>query len=444
MMKKFSSILLVVMLAFSALLTACSGSNGTTAPNDSKGNGEKNNTDQQEPSGNEPVEIEFWYSLGGENGEIIEGMVADFNKSQDEVVVKPTFQGDYYENHTKVLAAVAAGNQPAVTMVEIASIGAFADQGVLEDLGPYSNGFEDKYIPGLMGNSYWEEKLYAVPFNRSTPIMYFNRDMVKEAGLDPAGPKTWDELKEYANALTKKEGGETKVYGYSAPIDIWFYEAMVFESGGKILSEDGKELALNNEAGKEALNLWLDMLKDGSMRTPPGEKYNAWDVAKQDFINGNIAMTYLTTGWLKMFQETAEFDVGAGFLPANESYGVPTGGTNLAMLSKASDEEKEAAWKFMQWMTDTEQTIQWSKGSGYMPVTTDALSSDEMKAFYAEYPNFEVAVDQLEYAKPRPMVPGYKELQEVIMNEVKSAVLGKSTVDEALQNATEKAERILK
>ncbi|TGU66716.1 extracellular solute-binding protein, partial [Mesorhizobium sp. M00.F.Ca.ET.186.01.1.1] len=126
---------------------------------------------------------------------------------------------------------------------------------VLEDLTPYSQGDEKKYIPGLMKNSYWKDKLYAVPFNRSTPLLYINRDMLKAAGLDPNGPKSWDELISYSQKLVKKEGDKVTRYGFSTPVDIWFYEALVFQSGGSILSEDGKELTLNNESGKAPLEL---------------------------------------------------------------------------------------------------------------------------------------------------------------------------------------------
>lgn len=431
-MRKWGMVIFALLLASFSVLAGCSSSDGTNlATTDDK-------------TGNKPIEIDFWYSLGGDNGKIIEGMVKDFNESQNEIVVKPTFQGDYYENHTKVLAAVAAGNQPDITMIEIASVGAFADAKVLEDLGPLADGFEDKYIPGLMGNSYWNDKLYAVPFNRSTPIMYFNRDMLKEANLDPSGPKNWDELVEYAQALTKKDGGKTSTYGFSLPIDIWFYEALVFQSGGQILSDDGKKLTLNNEQGKAPLELWTRMIEEGVMKAPPGEKYNAWEVARQDFINGNIAMTFLTTGWLKSLKEASKFDVGAGFLPANKDYGVPTGGTNLAILSKSSDAEKKAAWVFAKWMTDTPQTIHWSLSSGYMPATSEAADSPEMQKLYKEDPNFEVAINQLEYANPRPMVPGYKELQEVIMTELQRVVLGNASIDEAMESATEKSERVLK
>jgi sn-glycerol 3-phosphate transport system substrate-binding protein len=106
--------------------------------------------------------------LGENNGKKIEEMVKKFNEIHKDIVVKAAYQGDYYKNHAKVLSAVTAGNQPDVTMVEAGgTISTFADAKVLEDLRPYAGDMEKKYIPGLMGNSYWKDKLYAVPFNRS-------------------------------------------------------------------------------------------------------------------------------------------------------------------------------------------------------------------------------------------------------------------------------------
>ncbi|RNB74442.1 ABC transporter substrate-binding protein [Brevibacillus panacihumi] len=445
-MKKVKASLVACAFGLTAVLAGCGGgSQQSGGTNQSPANASAPaSTSASAPASSKPVEIDFWYALGGRNGEIIQEMVKKFNDSQKDIVVKASYQGSYYENHSKVLAAVSAGNQPDVTMVEVGSIGAFADAKVLEELEPYTNGAEKKYIPGLLGNSYWKDKLYAIPFNRSTPLLYLNRDMLKAAGLDPEGPKTWEELRQYAKTLTKKEGDKTATYGFSTAIDIWFYEALVFQSGGSILTEDNKALAINSEAGKAPIEFWTSMLKEGIMKAPPGEKYNAWDVAKQDFLNGQVGMIFTSTGDLRGLKENAKFDVGAAFMPANKSYGAPTGGANLVILAKSSDEEKKAAWEFINWMTDTAQTVPFSLESGYMPVTTEAVESAEMKAAYEKEPNFQVAVKQLEYASPRPMVPGYKELQEVIMTEIQRAVLGQATVDEALQKADEKGQKLLK
>ncbi|WP_444980919.1 extracellular solute-binding protein [Paenibacillus dendritiformis] len=142
--KRMRSAVLAMMMGAAALLSGC----GATAAGTSSGSA----SDAQkgglapapaaqiasEPAAGSPVEIEFWYSLGGANGELIEAMTADFNASQDQVFVRPAYQGDYYTNHSKVLAAVAAGNQPDVTMIEVASVGAFADAGVIDPLSSYT------------------------------------------------------------------------------------------------------------------------------------------------------------------------------------------------------------------------------------------------------------------------------------------------------------------
>jgi len=440
-MKKISLSMAACVLSVTAFLAGCGGNqaaNNSAAPADSS-----NASSQAAGDASKPIEIDFWYALSGKNGEMIEKQVKEFNESQDKIKVNASFQGDYYENHSKVLAAVAAGNQPDVTQVEVGVIGAFAEAKVLEDLAPYANGAEKKYIPGLMGNSYWNDKLYAVPFNRSTPLLYVNRDMLKAAGLDPNGPKTWEELRQYAKALTKKEGDKTVTYGFSTPIDIWFYEALVFQSGGEVVTNDG-QIRFNSPEGKAPLQFWTEMIKEGIMKAPPGEKYNAWDVAKQDFVNGQVAMIFTSTGDLRGLNESAQFEVGTAFMPANKSYGAPTGGSNFVILANSPEEEKKAAWEFINWMTDTKQTVAFSLETGYMPATTAAVESEEMKKAYEKEPNFEVAVKQLEYASPRPMLPSYKEMQEMIMTEIQRAVLGEVSIDEALQIAEEKAKKLVK
>jgi sn-glycerol 3-phosphate transport system substrate-binding protein len=385
--------------------------------------------------------IDFWYAMSGKNGEAVKKIVDDFNHSQKEVKVNASFQGDYYANHAKVLSAIAAGNQPDVTQIEVASMASFADKGALEDLTPYlsgKNGTDQKdFVPGLLGNSYWNNKLYGIPFNRSTPLLYINKDKLKAAGLDQNGPKTWDELRTYSQKLSKK-GQE---WGFSTPIDIWFYEAMVFENGGKILSQDGKQALVNTPQGIAPITYWKNMIAEGSMKMPPGAKYDAWEAADNDFINGKVAMIFDSTGSLNMLLDKAKFNVGTAFLPKKDSYGVAAGGANLVMLAKS--QKKDAAWKFIKYMTDKEQTIKVSEQTGYMPVRQSAIDSPEMKQFFTQHPQFKVAVDQLKYAQPRPASPGYKELQEVIMNDVQKAILGQASPADAMKDAADKGTQLL-
>ncbi|MGE5701334.1 MAG: extracellular solute-binding protein, partial [Clostridia bacterium] len=169
-MQKASKLACVLAVGISALMTGCGSKGAEQATNQGSSTPATSTTTESTPTSAAPVKLDFWYALGGERGKKIESMIKQFNETHPGIVVKGAHQGSYSENHSKVLAAVAAGNQPDITMIEIASVGAFADAKVLADLGPYTQGDENKYIDGLMKNSYWKDKLYAVPFNRSTPI----------------------------------------------------------------------------------------------------------------------------------------------------------------------------------------------------------------------------------------------------------------------------------
>lgn len=435
-MKKIGSILLATTLALT--LAACGSSNSSAnqevTPSGSGSAG----------SAKKPIEITYWYSWGDKIAENNENLVKMFNESQDEVIVKAEYQGSYADQHSKAQAAFAAGNAPEVWQNEIASVGIFAESGMTQELTAFVEKDQmdmKDFIPGLMGNSYVNDKLYALPYLRSTPILYLNRTMIKEAGLDPAGPKNWQEFEEYARKLTIKD----QRYGISMPIDIWYYEGFVRQSGGTMISEDGKSAAFNNATGIDPVKLWLKMKDEGIMNI--GTTDDAGAQAKTDFHNQRSAMMFSSTADLTNNMKVAEeqgFELGTTFMPANHTYGVPTGGANLVMTSGLSPEKQEAAWKFIKWMTSKEQTIYASSYTGYLPSRVSAVESDEMKKLYEEKPLFKVAVDQLEYAGPRPMQKVYPEIAKIIKDEILRAVVDSSiTAEAAVAEAAKKADALL-
>lgn len=364
--------------------------------------------------------IDFWAPLGGTNGETAQKMVDQFNSEHKDIKVNMLKQKDYYENATKLQAALTSKDQPDVTLLEITQTGTFASENALVDMSNYfDKTYQERFFPGLLTNSYYENKFVGVPFNRSTPILYINKDMATKAGLDPAGPKTWDELKEYATKMTNKS---EEIYGFETPIDIWFYEAMVMQSGGEITN--GKKVAFNNEAGQAPVKFWQEMMKEGVMKMPPGEDYNAWDVAKQDFVNGKVGMIFTSTADLAglMQQTEGKFEISTAFLPENQKYATPTGGANLAMLEGGTDEEKEASAEFIKWMTETDRIVEFSSSTGYLPTTEDATNSEKLQTLYKEKPQYKVATDQLQYAVALPMLSGYKEATDKLMDEIKKGL----------------------
>lgn len=429
----FSSVA-AVLLAGSILQTGCSARSaaasapGNTAP---------------AASSAEKVTVQFWYGLTGANGDIVKKYVKKFNDSQDKIVVEATGQGDYYANATKIQAALVAKNQPDMAQLEISQVGQFGKSGALADLSQYLSEEEvTKYQEGLMKNSYVDNKLVAVPFNRSTPIMYINVDMLKKAGLDPAGPKSWNELKQFAEKLTDKSKG---VYGYETPIDIWFYQAGVAQEKGEILNADN-QVSFNNETGTGIVKLWQDMVKAGTMKVPAGKNYDAWDAATQDFLNQKTAMIEISTGSLSGLIKNTEgkFELGTAFLPAGKQFGTPTGGANIAILKASSPEKQKACAEFIKFLGQKENASGFSKDTGYMPATNEAVQSDEIQKLYSEHPQYKTALAQLQYAVATPMTKGWTNMQNKIQDELLKCMLDTSiTPEQAVENAAKQVQGIL-
>jgi len=444
MLKKMAVLAFTVVSAFT--MSAC-GTGAGTAPADgaSSGAAPAAATAEGSAESNEKIQIKYWYAWGGKIEEAKQNLVKEFNASQDKIEVVAEFQGTYDDLHAKVQAGFAAGDAPAVTDLEIASTGVFARSGMLEDLTALADrdaaevNIED-FNPGLMGNSYVDGKLYGLPFMRSTPIMYMNVTMLEEAGLDPAGPKTWAELEEYAKVL--KEKGK---FAMTMPADIWFYEALVAQSGGRMLSEDGKSAAFNSPEGVAPVEFWERMVENGYIKMPVGDEAGA--TADADWANQVSAFKFGSTAGVSASLEIAKgngFELVTAFMPANKSYGVPTGGCHLVITANLSEEEKEAAWEFVKWMTSKENTIYQHKYVGYLPTRLSAIETEELQNLYKEFPQYKVAIDQLEYARPRPMENAYPEVSRLIKEAIEKAILDENvTPQQSLDEAAERANRLL-
>ncbi|WP_085991089.1 ABC transporter substrate-binding protein [Oceanobacillus senegalensis] len=433
-MKKVSY--LVMFTAMILLLAACNNSDAASSDGDS----------QSGTDGDGPIEITYWYAWGDKIGENNENLVKQFNEMQDEIHVTAEFQGSYDELHSKTQAAFAAGNAPEVTQNEISSIETFAKAGMTQDLTKFVEEDEeeinmDDFNPGLMGNSYVDDKLYGLPYLRSTPIVYINKTMFDEKGIDPASIQTWEDFKAAAKELTDGEH-----VGISMPVNIWFYEAFVAQAGGEMIDENG-EIAFNGEGGVEALNLWKEMVMDGTMRVPGGEPEQAGDMARQDFATGRAGMYFSSTADLTLMMQLAEengYELETIMFPENEKRSVPTGGANLVMTAGLDEEKQQAAWEFIKFMTAPEQTAYASSYTGYLPSRLSAVESDTMQELYEEKPQFKVAVDQLQYGNARPMIEGYPEVQKILIEEIQRLMLDTSLdAKDVLDQAAERSASVL-
>ncbi|MBE5962198.1 MAG: ABC transporter substrate-binding protein [Lachnospiraceae bacterium] len=391
------------------------------------------------------TEITFWYSWTDQIQQNNIDLTEEFNETvgkEKGIHVTAEYQGSYVDLHQKLQAAYVAGTTPAVTVMEIASIETFAANGVLEPLDPYieATGTDmSDFQQGLMQNSYYNGGCYGLPYLRSTPIMYMNTTLLEQAGLDKTGPKTWDELKEYITTVHDKTGkyGLTQ-YGY-----IWTLEAFMLEHGSSLLNADETATNLNSAEGKEIIRFFKELADAGAVHMISSAET---DKVMMDVMNQNCAIWFGSTGDLTNCLKVAAdngFEVATSFIPMDKQYGVPTGGCNLIMTSSISDKEKQAAWEFISWMTETEQTIKASTNTGYLPSRISAIENDAMVSLYEQVPQFKVALDQLTYGTGRPMNPGYAEASDAIEDTLDAIWVNNADIDSTLAELEKKVNGLL-
>lgn len=414
-MKKLISILLIMVMMVS-MLAGCGSSPA----------------EETQPEG--PIHLEFWHSMGSATGELIQEIVDEFNASQSDIVVEAIYQGDYTTAGTKLQAAVAGGNAPHVVQVEITRVGMYASQDLLLDLTPYAEADADFDItamyPGVMDFSYIDGKLISIPNGRSCPVMYYNADALKAAGFENA-PATWEEMRAASAAVTK-DGS----MGYGASLgDSWYYLAMMLTAGGQIYNEAGNDIGFYGEAGTKPLQLWLDMIEDGSLYIPEGEDYASNAALRNAFMAGACNIIMQSSAQYRSLVDNSDFEVGVAYIPKDVTYAAIPGGSNLVAFQGMSKAEEQAVWEFMKYMCSGDVAGKYAAGTGYLPTSDAALNSAVYQEMLQKYPHLDVAVGQLEYFVGMPFDESYAEIKDnVIGKYVQECIIGGMTPEEAVEN----------
>ena len=388
------------------------------------------------------IELEFWYSWQDKVAENNQELTEKFNETvgkENNIRITAEYQGSYDELHTKLKSAFIANEQPAISVMEIASIKSFADAGMIEPLENYiSDEKESNFLPGLMDNSYVEGKLYGVPYLRSTPIFYYNKTLFDQAGITSA-PTNWEEL-----ASTSKQLESIGVKGFGFLNDIWHFEAYTQGNGGNIVNADETEAIFNQEPAVEAVEFLKEGIEKYNFKYYSGN--NASDTRTTEIMNQKIGMWVNSTGSLNNTLDIAKqngYEIGTAFIPCGKEYSVPTGGCNIVMTSKLTDEEKEAAALFINFMTEEEQVVYSHKKTGYLPTTISSTTHPEIEALYESTPQFKVAVDQLQYGHGRPMNKAYGEAYNVYINALDQIFTTDVKVQDTLDKAAMEATKLL-
>jgi len=372
------------------------------------------------------LHIVFWHSFADVLGDAMHRLIDEFNESQDDIYVEGQFQGSYEESQQKVAAALVANQVPDVMIYSEVTWRKLHLAGKLEPLdGYFGDGFTpDAYIDQFIVEGTVQDTLWWVPFARSTPMFYYNRDVFEKAGLPDRGPATWSELLEWAPAIqgVRTPNGRPRAHAFAATYASWYFQGTVWQWGGRY--SDGLKILLDEERPKAAGRWMVDFIR---------KERSAYLAQNNliDFANQVAATTMLSTANLTNVLEQSKFAVGTSFLPEQEHFGCPTGGSGLAIMKDAPKERKQAAFEFIRFLAQPEKSAQWTMETGYLPVVKAAQQVPALRRRMREEPNSRTALEQLPKTRPqdllRTVVPNAGVMLDVALQRLYSS---NASVDE--------------
>jgi len=396
------------------------------------------------------VDLTMYYpvAVGGPVTKIIDDMVARFEKENADIKVTAVYAGNYTDTMTKAMTAMKGGQPPQLSVLLSTDVFTLMDENAIVPMDGLvaDKAWFKEFYQAFMANGQIDGKTWSIPFQRSTIVLYWNKDAFKEAGLDPEkAPATWDEMASMAAKLVKKDAsGNVARWGIEIPSTgyaYWMLQALAIENGQKLMNEAGNEVYLTAPKTIAALDYWVDLSRKQSVM-PKGSI--DWATLRTDFLEGKTAMMWHTTGNLTAVKDGAKFNFGVAMLPAKERRGSPTGGGSFYIFKSATPEQQKAAVKFIQWMTAPERAAEWSIKTGYVAVSPSAYKTPDMEAYAKSFPPATVARDQLEFAVPELSVHENGRIYKFVGDAVQAAVTGTQSPQEALAGAQQQADRVLR
>jgi sn-glycerol 3-phosphate transport system substrate-binding protein len=388
-----------------------------------------------------PVKVVYWRALTGVAGDVQDELVKQFNASQGDVVAEAQFQGAYAEVQQKLLAALAAASVPDLVLLDSPFVSLFAKDDALVALDKFASNKKTgvnlkDFVPGFIDDCYYKGKLYAMPFMRSTPLLYFNRDMFAAAGLPDRAPDTWDEFRDFCRKMTKGDQQYGASFTLGTTTAHWYLQGAIYAFGGEV-SDKNFNVKLTSPKAVAAAQLWQDMVfKD---KIALAGNVAAGD-AQNDLLNGRAGMAFGSTGSMASIMSRAKFRVGMGFMPGQPKHSVPVGGSVLAMTS--SDKARQAAtWELMKFLTSPASCSTIVVKTGYLPTSKAAADYSATVEYFKQYPDRKVAVDQLKYARPQASVISIAKGTEILRQAVEKLLIGNVPAAQVMKEAAADLEK---
>ncbi len=407
--------------------------------------------------------VEFWHGFTRPLGDIIEQIATDFNNSQTQYRVNAAYKGSYPETMVAAIAAFRAGNAPhIVQMFEVGTATMMAAKGAIKPVHelmkeagvPLDSSI---YLPAVRGYySSADGKMISMPFNSSTPIMWYNKDAFKKAGLDPnTPPKTWGEVRAAAQKIRQTNAAPcgfttawptwTQTENFSAIHDV----PLATKQNG--FEGFDTEMTINSPLHVKHLQTFMDMLKEGSF------KYGGRDAAGDAlFPSGECAMIHASSGLRARVIREAKFEWGVGFLPYYDDVkGAPKnsiiGGASFWVMTspRRTKEEYKAVAEFFRYIGRPEVVAKWHQDTGFVPITFPGVQLVQATGYWTQNPGADIPYKQLTRSLPTKNSKGLRlgnmpEIRVVIYEEFERAFQGQQNAKQAMDSAVRRGNDILR
>lgn len=388
-------------------------------------------------SGQQQVKLAFMYPVGvsGDINRLVSNMISSFNAAHSDIQVEAIYAGSYDNTEQKVMTALGVGDPPASWLPINSMLTTFLGMDALEDvtaLAKADDVFKD-FMPGFLGTCMSDDKLYGLPFQCSTPVLYYNKAAFEKAGLK-AAPTNWTELEAAAKALTQRQGDTVSQWGLTigGGWHDWIFESFVRQNGLVFWTKD--KVAFDAPESVNALEFWQRMAAAKNMPAA-----STWESSANDFMAGRTAMLYHSTGSMTNILKSASFPVGVAPMPRGKQLGSTMGGGPILIAKKQPDAHKRAAWTFARWMTNTQNQAQWCIDTGYLAARKSSWETPVLKAHVAKVPEARTAFVTAEVAGAFLQVPGYHKVRAHLQSAIDRTLAGEVKPDAALREATAKS-----
>ncbi len=407
------------------------------------------------------TQVQWWHAMGGANGERVEKIAADFNASQDEYEVIPTFKGSYAETMTAAIAAFRANEQPHI--VQVFEVGTATMMGAKGAIYPVYQLMADAgepfdpsaFLPAVAG--YYttaDGEMLSMPFNSSTPVFWYNKDAFEKAGLDPENPPaTWPEFEEAAKALQAAGYPCGFTTAWESWIHIENFSAWHNQPIGTLSNGFGgldTELVVNQGPVVDHI------AKMGEWQQSKIFDYGGrTNQAAPKFYNQECAVyTESSAGYAGISANVKDFEFGVGMLPYwPDIEGAPQnsiiGGASLWVLQGHDAAEYEGVAKFFTYLSSPEVQAWYHQETGYLPITTAAFELSQEQGFYEQNPGADVAIRQITLNPPTENSKGLRfgnfvQIRDIVAEELERVWAGEATAQEALDEVVRRGNELLR